>query len=105
MTPAFLKTPRAGRNKKKGGNVSTVKIARVRLSMHILQDILSGQFVQWVGRSSAPDDMEVLGVEQPPHALGQWFYVFLRSATFKSIPEGAEIPEIPPFTFTRTRRE
>lgn len=85
--------------------MATVKIARVRLSMHILADILSGQWQQWAGDSSAPDDLEVLAVEQPPYAIGQWFYVIMRSATFKPIPEGAEVPEIPPFVFTRRNKE
>jgi hypothetical protein len=81
--------------------MAVLRIARVRLSVHIIQDILSGKWEQWAGRSSAPDDLEVLGVEQPPFAVGQWFYVICRSDSFRPVLEGAELPEIPPFEFTR----
>lgn len=81
--------------------MAVFKIGRVRLSVHILQDILSGKWAQWAGKSSAPDDLEVLGVEQPPYAYGQWFYVICRSDSFKPIVEGDEIPEIPPFEYSR----
>lgn len=81
--------------------MAVIKLGKVRLSVHVLQDILSGKWEQWAGRSSAPDDLEVLGVEQPPYAIGQWFYVICRSNSFRPIVEGADLPEIPPFEFSR----
>lgn len=77
--------------------MATAKIARIRLSTHIVQDILTGKAEHWAGKSNAPEDLEVLGVEQPPYAIGQWFYVICRSDAFRPIPEAGEVPEIPPF--------
>jgi hypothetical protein len=79
--------------------MATVKIARVRISAEILQEVLKGDWSRLCDRTTAPDDLEVLGVEQPPHAVGQWFYAIVQSKTFAAIPEGAEIPEIKPFEY------
>lgn len=79
--------------------MATVKIARVRISAEILQEVLRGEWSRLCDRTTAPDDLEVLGVEQPPYAVGQWFYAICQSKTFRPIPEGAEIPEIEPFEY------
>jgi hypothetical protein len=80
--------------------MATIKIARVRMSAEILQRILRGDWSNVCHWTTAPDDLEVLGVEQPSHAVGQWFYAIVQSKTFAAIPEGAEIPEIEPFTYS-----
>lgn len=79
--------------------MATVKIGRLRLSADLLQSILKGDWSKACSRTNAPEDLEVLGVEQPPHAVGLWFYVIVRSDTFAAIPEGAELPEIKPFVY------
>lgn len=79
--------------------MATVKIARLRLSAELLQSILRGDWSRACRKTTAPEDLAVLGVEQPPHAVGQWFYVIVKSKTFAAIPEGAEPPEVKPFTY------
>jgi hypothetical protein len=80
--------------------MATVKIARVRVSAELLQRLLKGEWSGLCEKTTAPDDLAVLGVDQPPHAVGQWFYVVVESKTFRPIPEGADIPEVGPFTYT-----
>lgn len=79
--------------------MATVKIARLRLSAEMLQSLIRGDWSHLCEKTTAPDDLEVLGVEQPPHAVGQWFYVIVQSDTFAAIPEGAELPEVKPFVY------
>lgn len=74
--------------------------ARIRVSCHLLGDILIGNWSDVCKGSTAPADIKVIGVDQPTHAIGAWFYAICESSTFKSVMEGAEIPEIEPFEYT-----
>lgn len=77
--------------------------ARVRVSIVYLEKLLRGEWSQLCGNTTAPDDLQIIGVEQPYHALCAWFYVICESRTFAAIPEGAEIPEVGPFEYTDQR--
>jgi hypothetical protein len=79
--------------------MATVKWARVRVSTGVLQSLLLGETFGPCSDTTAPDDLEVLGVEQPPHAVGMFFYAVCRSNSFKPVPEGGEIPIIEPFVY------
>jgi hypothetical protein len=78
--------------------MSVVKYAKVRVSVELLRLMMQGRAPGYTGEpeteTTAPEDLVVLGVEQPPHAIGAWFYALVESTTFKPVPVGAEIPEI-----------
>jgi len=77
--------------------MAIVKIGKVRMAVDEMRRILQAKpphFGPGAVESDAPADLVVLGVEQPPYAIGQWFYVLVESKEFRPIPAGAEIPEI-----------
>jgi hypothetical protein len=75
------------------------RFARVRVSTGILQQVLRGEGMRQSNRTTAPDDLQVVGVEQPPHAIGQWFWCICTSRRFKRVKEGDDIPIIEPFIY------
>lgn len=76
------------------------RFARVRISTGILQQLLRGDGVfKLCDATTAPPDLEVLGVEQPHHAIGQWFFAIVTSKRFKAVKEGDDIPIIEPFVY------
>lgn len=42
----------------------------------------------------APDDLSVVGVDQPNNAIGDYFYLIVQSKTFKAIRSNEAIPEV-----------
>jgi hypothetical protein len=81
-----------------------VKYAKVRVSVELLRLMMQGQTPGMPdAETNAPDDLVVLGVEQPPHAIGAWFYALVESASFRPVPVGADIPEVD-ILITRRRR-
>ena len=86
------------------------KIAKMRVSKEYLEMVLRADvFTQpnTIVKSNAPKDLEVLGLDQSRLELfgSATFWVYVTSDTFKEIPEGADIPEIPPFTYEVVRME
>lgn len=74
--------------------------ARVRVSAHLLADVLTGNWSEVCKRTNAPNDLKVIGVDQPTYGIGAWFYVICESKDFDPVQEGAEIPEVGPFEYT-----
>lgn len=76
--------------------------AKVRVSIEFLTEILRGEFgTGYKIETDSPKDLEVIGLSHidlnfPPHTL----YIICASSTFPENIEGADIPEIPPFTYT-----
>ena len=79
--------------------MTTIKVAKLRFSAQLMQSILKGDWSVLCRKTTAPEDLEVLGVEQPPDGIGHWFYVIVKSNTFAAIPEGADLPEIDAFSY------
>lgn len=77
------------------------KMARVRVSMALLEKLIIGDLSNLHAMTTAPDDLTVVGVSQPHHAIGSWFYAIIESKSFKPVPEGAEIPIIEPFIYIK----
>lgn len=69
------------------------------MTAELLQSILRGDWSKACKRTTAPEDLAVLGVAQPPEGVGDWFHVICESKSFRPVPEGAEIPEIRPFEY------
>ncbi len=81
--------------------MSDKRVAKVRVSGELLSQILSGQ----VGskpdttiETDAPGDLRVIGVAGVPNTFDT-FWLYVESQTFESVPECAEPPEIPSFTY------
>jgi hypothetical protein len=85
--------------RKGGAAVEHNRFARVRVSTGILQQVLRGEGLKTCNNTMSPADLQVLGVEQPHHAIGQFFYVVVTSKRFKKIKEGEDIPIIEPFIY------
>lgn len=76
------------------------KRARLRLSLKVLEDLVVGQAARWgAATTDAPDDLQVVGVYQPAHAVGQWCYLIVESERFRPILEGSELPEVGPYHY------
>jgi hypothetical protein len=80
------------------------KVARVRISKELLEQIIRADFGQYPGRTvttNAPKDLEILGVGKIEGLLyPHTFELYVKSETFDDVPEGAEPPEIEAFTYT-----
>lgn len=80
--------------------MAIVKRAKVRIANIFLEELLHGRLAP--ATSNAPDDLRVLGVVQPEHAVGHWFEAIVESDTFAPVPEMAEYPPMdPPIEFSR----
>lgn len=78
------------------------KRGRLRISLAVLEDLVRGNGNHWAAaRTDAPEDLQVLGVDQPAHAVGQWCYLIVQSNRLKPVPEGAELPEVGPYHYHR----
>jgi hypothetical protein len=77
------------------------RVARIRLSIHLLESIIKNDFGGFCNEGM-PDDLEVIGVDQPEHGIGSYFYVIVTSMQFPAIREGESIPELPAVEMTAT---
>jgi hypothetical protein len=79
-----------------------VKRAQLRISLAVLEDLVLGRADRWAAASTdAPEDLRVVGVQQPEHAIGDWCYLIVESAKFKPIPEGGIMPNVGPYHYHR----
>lgn len=75
------------------------KIAKVRMSLELLDKILQGK-IQGVESTTAPQDLKVVALEQPEVGrFNQWCYVYFESDSNKELQEGEETPEVKPFQY------
>lgn len=79
--------------------MENLRWGRVRVSVHLLADLLAGNWSRFCKETNAPKDLKVIGVEQPAYGIGAWFYVICESKDFDPVQEGAEIPEKGPFDY------
>jgi hypothetical protein len=75
------------------------RLAKVRVSTGLLQSVLKGESIRGCDTTTAPGDLEILGVEQPRHAIGYWFYAIVSSKRFKKVKPGEDLPIIDPFIY------
>ncbi len=85
---------------RKGGAMGFRQWGKVRVSLDSIGDMLKGDWGRLCEKTTAPDDLIVVGVIQPGETIGTWCWVVCSSSQFKSVPEGAQIPEIEPFEYT-----
>jgi len=78
------------------------KIAKMRVSLSILTELLRLGADLIEAETNAPEDLEVLNVEQPVEGTyNGWFYVYMTSETYESVPPGQVIPEIEPYQYQK----
>lgn len=83
-----------------------MRIARVKISKEFFEMCLKADFGNTpnsIVTSDAPKDLEVIGIAYSVEQFLQptTFDIYVRSETFQDVPEGAEIPRIKPFLYTK----
>lgn len=78
------------------------RLARVKVSVHLIGDLLRGE-LRPVESTTAPADLKVVSIYQPVESGAYWFWAICESSTFDEVPEGGIIPEIEPFVYHMER--
>jgi hypothetical protein len=75
------------------------RLSKIRISTGLGDSILRGQF-GGIASNQVPDDLQVVGVEQPDHSIGTYFYFIVHSKEFPAIRASEPIPELPAIEFS-----
>lgn len=75
-----------------------LRLGRLRLSFNLVADLIRGDVAR-ITKTTAPDDLQVLGVYPADERAGLYLWVICESSTFAEVLEGQLIPEIEPFTY------
>lgn len=75
------------------------RLSKIRISTGLCDSMLHGRF-GGIANDQVPDDLQVIGVEQPEHAIGSYFYLIVYSKEFPAIRDSEPIPELPAIEFS-----
>lgn len=74
--------------------------ALMKVSFSLLELVIKGQWSGECIRTTAPDDVRVVGVEHGPAVLSPWlFFVVLESSEFPETLPGQPLPILDPFEY------